>query len=136
MLTNFVEKQNETDENCICKTKAEKYFPFMNEQGKFDEYKIKNSDHTTDSGHFVTATEGSKTLEKIFAPKDLKTLHDVKKSLDVKKLSFKKGTTELHKVTHIHFKVWLDFGVPNGEEKINLENLVRFIWRRLMRERM
>jgi len=129
MLTNFVETvlPVKNDENCNCKVKADKYFPFINDQGTYDEYKIKNPDHTTDSGYSVTATEGSNILNQIIPTTGSTNLKNARKSIDVRNLSFKKGTDELHKVTHVHFKGWLDFGVPTGNEKTVLENLVKFI---------
>jgi len=110
MLTNYVEKVN-NNENCNCKVKADKYYAFNDNE----DFMIKNTDHITDSGFSVHTRKLALDEESIKNEKIIET----------RELTFKDSNgTPIHKVTHIHFKGWPDFGVPEGEEKEILFNMI------------
>ena len=121
-LTNFVEKMDETNKPCLCKVKADKYFGLNNDE-VFD---IKNVARSAASGATVTTKSLDSAKEDLFGSKDYA-------NGDVRELSFKADATkpDTYKVTHVHFRGWLDFGVPANDDKTALVKLIKSIRKKM-----
>jgi protein tyrosine phosphatase len=124
MLTNFVEKVNKPE--CICKVKADKYFPIhKNDDDSYETFEIPKADRTKVSGYTVKAEDAN--AERVKRMIGATKFEEKVKKVDVRELSFKNRSGKVtHKLTHIHFKGWLDFGVPEGIEEETLFSLIQF----------
>ena len=109
MLTNFYEQNtNKNDGDCGCKVKADRYF--ADQIGVLDlkkpDYSPSTASVKTDSlttNEYGTTTE---TRKLIFTDDDAKTTHEV---------------------THYHYKAWIDFAVPEGENRQQLFKLIEYL---------
>lgn len=118
MLTNFVEKVN-NNVNCNCKVKADKYFAFNDDE----DFSIKLPDHETSSGYLVNSKKIK--FDENWTEEETRKLEEV---IEMRELTFKdEENTPIHKVTHFHFKGWPDFGVPEGEKKEVLFELIDYV---------
>jgi protein tyrosine phosphatase len=120
-LTNFVEKMDEANKPCKCKVKADKYFG-LDENEAFD---IKDADRNGPSGATVTSKFLNSTKADLFGTQDYA-------NGDVRELSFKaKADSSDYKVTHVHFRGWLDFGVPANDDRTALISLIKSIRKKM-----
>jgi protein tyrosine phosphatase len=117
MLTNFVEDfGKDAASPCKCQVKADPYFSL-----KSGDFVIRDAKREKESGATVTTVfkDDKKNILEFFGKADYK-------NGDVRELIYKEGGKE-HKITHIHFRGWLDSAVPSGEDADALVNLIKKI---------